>query len=273
MNRSGDLLEHLGSLEHELNGLNVDELKGLIRILPNVTKPTRKAEIVAAIDSGLTGNALRELWGRLDKTQQLAVSDALHSLDGRFRARQFQAKHGVDPKGLWEGHGHGSKPSLLRLFLYVDDYGRGGTAVLPEDLRERLRSFVPAPAAPELTALDDLPPTVDRPRRGYFAKEVMRPIDRVPLVRRDMERAAQQDLLAVLRLIDHGDVAISPKTRQATAASVRRIAAVLFEGDFFDPAPAKQHSWEQTVGPIKAFARRCWCRPPIWPSRTAASWR
>ena len=90
MNRSGDLLEHLGSLEHALNGLNVDELKGLIRLLPDVTKPTRKAEIVAAIDSGLTGNALRELWGRLDKTQQLAVSEALHSLDGRFRARQFK---------------------------------------------------------------------------------------------------------------------------------------------------------------------------------------
>lgn len=258
MNRSGDLREHLGSLKHALNGLNVDELKGLLKLLPAallpVTKPTRKAEIVAAIERCLTGNALREIWFRLDKTQRLAVSEALHSSDGRFRARQFQAKHGVGPKGLRTSGTHESKPSLLGLFLYVDDFGRSGTALLPEDLRERLRLFVPMPAAPELTGLDDLPETVDRPRRGYVAEEDMRPIDRVPLVRRGMERAAQQDLRAVLRLIDHGGVAVSPKTRQATAASVRRVAAVLYEGDFFDPNPEKQHSWEQTVGPIRAFA-------------------
>ena len=135
MKRSGGLLEHLGSLEHALDGLNADELKGL-------------------------------LWGRLDKTQRLAVSEALHSSDGRFRARQFQAKHGVGPKGVPTSGTHESKPSLLELFLYVDDFGRGGTALLPEDLRERLRLFVPIPAAPELTGLDDLPETVDRPRRG-----------------------------------------------------------------------------------------------------------
>ena len=258
MNRSGDHLDHLGSLEHALNGLIVDELKGLFNLLPTAllprTKPTRKAEIVAAVERCLTGNALREVWGRLDKTQQLAVSEALHSADGRFRARQFQAKHGLVPKGLWADSAQRSKPSLLKLFLYLDDYGRSGTAVLPDDLRERLLPFVPVPAAAELAALDDLPQTVDRPRRGYVAEGVPRPIDRVPLVRRDLERAAQQDLRAVLRLIDQGGVTVSPKTRQATAASVRRVAAVLFEGDFFDPNPQKQHAWEQTVGPVRAFA-------------------
>ena len=69
-----------------------------------------------------------------------------------------------------------------------------------------------------------------------------------------MEHAAQQDLLAVMRLVDRGSVAVSAKTRQATAASVRRIAAVLHGGDFFDPALKKKNSWDQTVGPIKAFA-------------------
>ena len=76
----------------------------------------------------------------------------------------------------------------------------------------------------------------------------------VPLERRDMERAAQQDVLTVLRLIDHGKVTVSAKTSQASAASVRNIAAALCDDDFYDPAPKKTHSWEQTVGPIKAFA-------------------
>ena len=105
MNRSGDLLEHLGSLEHALNGLNVDELKGLIRLLPDVTKPTRKAEIVAAIDSGLTGNALRELWGRLDKTRQLAVSEALHSLDGRSAHDNSRPSTGSAPRASGKASG------------------------------------------------------------------------------------------------------------------------------------------------------------------------
>ena len=45
-----------------------------------------------------------------------------------------------------------------------------------------------------------------------------------------MEHPAQQDLPAVLRLVERGNVAVSAKTRQATAAAVRRIAAVLYDG-------------------------------------------
>lgn len=94
-----------------------------------------------------------------------------------------------------------------------------------------------------MAAQEELPEAMEQPHA-----------DQVPLTRRDMERSAQQDLPAVLRLIDLGNVAVSAKTMQATAAAVRRIAAVLREGDFFDPAPRKQHPWEQTVGAIKAFA-------------------
>ena len=241
-----------GSLQDTLYGLTVDQLKALLRLLPVAAKPTRKSEIVAAIDGGLTGRSLQETWRRLDEAQRLAVSEALYRPDGRLRMSQFHAKYGAEPTFSGTHDGHDRRPSLLGLFLYVDDYGRSGTAVLPRDLQERLRAFVPAPAPPALAAVDDLPNTFDRPHRRYSEDEA-RPV-RIPLVRRDMERAAQQDLLAVLRLIDHGAVAISAKTRQATAAAVRRIAAVLLDGDFFDPNPEKQHSWEQTVGPIKAFA-------------------
>ncbi len=78
--------------------------------------------------------------------------------------------------------------------------------------------------------------------------------DSVTLIRRDMERAAAQDLMAVLRLVDQGQVAVSAKTRRASAATVQRIAEVLQGGDFFDPAEKKKHRWSQVAGPVRAFA-------------------
>ena len=57
-----------------------------------------------------------------------------------------------------------------------------------------------------------------------------------------MERAAPQDLLSVLRLIDCGQIAVSATTRWASAAAVQRIAEVLDGGDFFDPTEKKKES-------------------------------
>ena len=57
-----------------------------------------------------------------------------------------------------------------------------------------------------------------------------------------MERAAPQDLLSVLRLIDGGRIAVSATTRWASAAAVQRIAEVLDGGDFFDPTEKKKES-------------------------------
>ena len=68
-----------------------------------------------------------------------------------------------------------------------------------------------------------------------------------------MESAAPRDLQSVLRLIDRGRVAVSTKTRRASAAAMQRIAEVLDGGDFFDPT-GKKERWEQVIGPIRAFA-------------------
>ena len=49
-------------------------------------------------------------------------------------------------------------------------------------------------------------------------------------------------------------VTVSAATRRAAAASIRRIAAVLEGGDFFDPTEKKAKSWDQVPGPIRALA-------------------
>ena len=177
----------------------------------------------------------------------------MYGPDGVFHPHRFRAKYGALPAGAPAEHGYEAQKTLLNLFLFAGNSYGEGTAIIPADLRDRLRTFVPAPPALTLAAQDELPEAVVQPRRGYFGKQP-RPVDQVPLAHRTMEHAAQHDLLAVLRLVDRGSVAVSAKTRHATAAAARRIAAVLLDGDFFDPAPQKQHAGEQTVGAIKAFA-------------------
>ena len=230
----------------------------------------------------LAGERLQEIWRRLDEIQQSAVSETLYSADGRFDARQFCAKYRAMPSfDVASGRrNRRSRPSHLRLFLYREHRYANQSVMIPDDLQECLLDFVPCPAAPALHALDELPEmagqikTTREPAAaghgddgGFTAaseksagqmaagsSRVETTVRHDPLVRRDTERAAQQDLLTVLRLIDRGKVAASAKTSQASAAAVQSIAAVLCDGDFFDPAPKKEHAWEQSVGPIRAFA-------------------
>ena len=213
-------------------------------------RPTRKADMIAAIETRLGGASLRRLWDELDEIQRLAVGEALHDAEG-FEGKRFEAKYDAFPAGF---DGIGAPGALpLRLFLHFRGGHVGSAPFIPPDLAERLRAFVPAPPEATLAGEDELPEAVDRRRRGYVPKGEEPTFDRVALVRRDMERAAQRDLVAALRLIDLGRVAVSAKTRRASAAATEAIAGELDGGDFFSPAE-KPERWEQVVGPIRAHA-------------------
>ena len=213
-------------------------------------QPTRKADMVAAIESRLSGASLRRLWDDLDELQRLAVAEALHDAEG-FEAARFVAKYGAQPPGFGR---RGSPDALpLRLFLHSRGSYADAAPFVPPDLAERLRAFVPAPPEAVLAAEDELPEAIDRRRRGYVPEGEAPTYDRVELVRRDMERAAQRDLVSVLRRIDLGRVAVSAKTRRASAASAVAVAGELDGGDFFDLAE-KLGRGEQAVGPVRAFA-------------------
>ena len=251
---AADLSYLEATLLEALDLLSVDALKERVALLPVTSKPKRKAELVAAIDRALTENTLRQLWERLDQTQQHAVREALHSPDGSLSVHQFQAKYGATPRRTYDTSRYPNKPTPLALFLHGDKYHHDLPSFIPVDLRERLRPFVPAPKEVTMAAVDELPDTVAQPERGYSPEDEKRPVDHLPLLRRDLEHAAQQDLLAVLRLIDAGNVAISAKTRRGAAAAVRRIGEVLADGDFFAPEPPRTGPEEQSIGPIRAYA-------------------
>ena len=208
--------------------------------------------MVEAVERRLAGESLRRLWDELDESQKFAVSEVLYSVDGGFNPDRFKAKYGTLPAG-WSSDSSRQNASL-RLFLHPADRYPDSPLIIPSDLAKRLLPFVPPPPEVTLTALDELPETVERPLERYLPEGAEPTCDRVELIRREMERAAPRDLLAVLRLIDRGRIAVSPKTRRAAAAAVQRIAEVLDGGDFFDPTEKKTQGWEQVAGPVKAFA-------------------
>jgi len=256
---------------------NVDDLKKLLSLLPTKERPTRKGELVDLIDRHVTGEGLPALWEELDDLQRKAVAEATHSDSPIFNVERFKAKYGAMPvfgmkKDRW---GYGETPTPLRLFFYSDNrYSSTTSAILPDDLRERLLAFVPKPEPVKLNALDEAPEFIEQIEKEYeFDEEeqgvtiisgkraylMRRPksakdiVHRIPLVRRDTECAAQQDLLTTLRLIDKGKVAVSDRTFQPSLATMEELGSLLRDGDFYEPQ-AEKKKWEREVSPIKAFA-------------------
>lgn len=145
----------------------VDDLQELLQ-LAGVTAPKRKDDIVAALDRALTGEPLRALWHRLEPLQQAAVAEAVHGPSGVFNDAGFLAKYGEKPHwGTASGTFGRLRPSLLGVFFL-------GERTMPEDLRSRLRAFVPRPASATLHTTAELPEAWERRLPawlGGFGKE------------------------------------------------------------------------------------------------------
>ena len=106
----------------------------------------------------------------------------------------------------------------------------------------------------EILSTAELPASVRQPRRGHIESGSDVPTDDVELLEHNAEQAALREVLALLRLVQANSVTVSTATRRATAATIRRVAAVLEGGDFFDPNEKKAKKWDQVPGPIRAVA-------------------
>ena len=241
----------LHTVVEALNGLTVDDLKRHLALLPTAEKPARKPELVAEIARHLEGDGLRGLWQQLDETQRAAVSEVVHSPDGLFRAERFQARYGRQPDwGIRDQWGYNRTPSLLCLFIYRD-------GLMPVELQERLRAFVPEPPTHKLKVTDE-PPEYFNWREESFDFEARRrevKVKQIPVAQCAMERNAPHDLHTVLRLVERGKLAVSDKTSLPSSATIDEIAALLRGGDYYyAPDQPKKKKCEQEVGPVKAFA-------------------
>jgi hypothetical protein len=230
----------MNTLNEVLPRLTVDQLKSLMRWLPDASPTGRKDLLVGAILQSLAGDGLRALWDRLDDIQRMAVAETAYALDGFFDGNRFRAKHGRLPDFTIKENGrrysYYGPPTALGLFLYHQD----GCYSLPDDLRERLIAFVPEPEAVRLSTIETLPDEIGEGR----------------LTVRHTERDAMVDLSVLLRLTDQGKIQVSDKTSLPGAATLRLLTESLAGGDFYADKP-KQDQRGQEIGPIKAFSSGC----------------
>jgi hypothetical protein len=238
------------TLFEALEKLNVDELKSLISLLPISEKPKRKADLVNSAYSYLDGNNLKTIWVQLDELQQAAVSEVVHSDSSQFNQEMFKAKYGQLPDfGKLDNYYQKGNPTRLRLFFY--SYG-----IIPEDLKKRLKTFVPQPVQNRVETIKELPQTISRTYKYFDCenRKTIRKVEEIPLEVRLMEKTAGQDLLAVLRLIQAGKISVSDKTRHPSKGAINQITKVLSQGDFYEEKPEEErNAWDDEIGTIRAF--------------------
>jgi hypothetical protein len=244
--------DRIATLKEALNSQTVDQLKELVALIGGKA-PTRKAELVEHIQQGLAGESLKQQWERCDRLQKAVISEVVHSPSDRYQQVRFVSKYGKQPTwGAASQYAYQSKPSVLGLFFYH--------FTMPQDLKARLKSFVPAPEPTVIQSTESLPATLSRSNQHYdysTRQRIDTPIE-LTLHSRETEQGARRDLQTVLRLVELGKVTVSDKTLYPTGATLTMIAEVLEEGDYYSdwtetksPAGWK---YDYPIGTIKPFA-------------------
>ncbi|MCY3876797.1 MAG: hypothetical protein OXF88_21205, partial [Rhodobacteraceae bacterium] len=234
-----------------------DKLRAIYDVLggDKASRPARKDQLVRAINRILLSR-VRDEWNGLRKAEKRVIQEAVHDTFGHLDVDRFIAKYGTLPNRQRFDARHGQSKTATRLDLFLHKGERHGPpSWIPRNLQQLLRDFVPEPPLAELPALAEFPPTVElkSPRYSYdvksgrYVKEVKK--TPVQIESRDMEAAAKAGLFTVLSLIDQGKVSVSTATKRPSAASAKRIAGALDDGDFYELTGD-----EADIGPIQAFA-------------------
>ena len=248
-------IDRIPTLLEALNIHTVDVLKKLAGLLPEGKSPTRKAELVEYIHQSLEGSTPIRLWGQCDRLQQAAIAETVHSsTSDRYEKIRFVSKYNEAPSwgaGRY-GYSHDFKPTALDLFFY--------NSIMPQDLKQRLREFVPPPASTQIASQETISATLSVTRMEFDRQTRTRTPYEVefPMQMRETEQVARRELLTVLRLVDLGKVAVSDKTFNPSTATLKAIEQVLEEGDYysewkFDKSP-EGWRYNYSIGQIKPFA-------------------
>ena len=224
------------TLREALQNLTVPDLKDLMLHVPQAPTGTRKDELVEHIAHAMLGSQLKVIWSQLDAMQSAAVAEAVHHPLGEYSSQRFSAKYQNVPAFEVAGsktHRYSSgKKSALALFIHFALKER--CYFVPADLRARLLEFV---APPPPVGLE----SSETPQEGEGQFE------------RSTEREALQEVVVMLRTIEQERIVVSDKTALPASSTLQLLGAKLVGGDFY-PVVEKKDKWDQTIGPIKAFA-------------------
>lgn len=226
-----------------------------MRLLQLQGKARNVADALVHDARGLLGAGLLELWSGLKSLEQAAVAEAAYEGDGIFDPGAFHAKYRALPVFETEGkHQWDKRPTLLRLLIHPS---ANGCSVIPKDLREKLKAFVPKPPAAQLASLELIPAQPPRMResRHFDVKKgtTIYESHEAPLVQRLTEPAAIQDLRTTLRLIDQEKLSVSATTLLPSKAAMTLLCGLLREQDFFE-LTGKANDWDPEIGPVKGFS-------------------
>lgn len=224
------------TLKEALQSLLVADLKDLIRYVPDAEAVGRKDELIEKIADAMKGATLHAIWLKLGTLQAAAVAEAVHHPQGEFSPQRFRAKYQGDPSfdvaGAQSSRYSSKKKSALALFIHYAF--KEGQYFVPLDLRASLLAFVPKPANVRLASSDAAP-----------AGE--------GLTERLTEHEALHEVVVMLRTIEQARLTVSEKTALPASSTLKLLAEKLVGGDFY-PVVEKTDKWDQTIGPIKAFA-------------------
>ncbi len=245
------------SAEEAFGKLTIDYLRPLALLLTSDV-PKRKPELVGLLVRFMTDPAeVRALYERLDPLAKKAVQEAAFDPKGLLQRDRFVARHGQLPAfhepspkertSFYDYEQH-KRPTPLALFFPRQDG-------LPTDLRKLLLAFVPSPPDFVLPTVTELPATVSQTSTIWKGNRPVEESAEVPLRVRETAREAEQDLRAVLRLVEAGRVRVSDKKRKPTAASQKAIDEVLLGGDFYTVDDQDESKYDPACDlTIKAFA-------------------
>ncbi|MCR4344318.1 MAG: hypothetical protein NUV44_06085 [Candidatus Scalindua sp.] len=227
-----------------MEGYTAPIVKNICKLL-TAKPPNRKSDMVASICNSIKGDGLRSIWMRMDNLDQTAVSEIVHSYENQFDTSRFMAKYGNVPyTGSLSEYGE-RKPTLINLLII------NGT--MPEDLKVRLKDFVPKPRSHTIETQNDVSDTHIQISNDYDykSKERIEVVNEIPMINMETQNLALQDVLSVLRIIDSGKIGVSDKTKKPTEAGVQKIASILEHGDYYE---SDKNGDSSEIGHIKAFA-------------------
>lgn len=239
------------SLTGALDLLDIAALLKLAALVAPGCQAEQKPQLVEAISAALScGEQLRSFFVQLDDLQRLAIGEAVHSRDNSFVPTCFYAKYGALPDMGAVNWPHSTQPApLMRVFLPAD--------YIPVEVKRILADFVPLPPEPTLSGVEEIPAehqVVDADYVWQDRDSIIRLLMResvyqiavppahlahatmVPITVRETAVAAQQDLRALLRLVEHGRLTplkLEGGLWRPPQATLAAIASVCAGGDFY----------------------------------------
>ena len=182
----------------------------------------------------------KRFYNNLSELEQLVIRDVVHG-NGVLSKDRMLLKYGSCTKTLghcqeyfWNPHAIKSCSPITALFSLGN--------IMPTDLLERFKTFVPAPEKITIPCLSSLP---DKYYSIRYAFE---------LVQHDTEEAALTDVTTMLRLCEQGNIPIRSETGIIASTAAKQILEMLHKGDFYTNIKERAYDVQMGAAGIRPFA-------------------